>query len=131
MRLAFKAIMVVVLTLAILVPLTMVRGTIGERQQYRADAVHKVGASFGGRQTIGGPVLVVPYHEDVEEDVTGNDGVVRKVVRRRSSQWTFFPETLAISGSMKPDSRKRTRQIWRAHAATSERPLLVNQSLPV
>ena len=106
MRLAFKAIMVVVLTLAILVPLTMVRGTIGERQQYRADAVHKVGASFGGRQTIGGPVLVVPYHEDVEEDVTGNDGVVRKVVRRRSSQWTFFPETLAISGSMKPDSRK-------------------------
>ena len=106
MRLAFKAIMVVVLTLAILVPLSMVRETINERQQYRVDAVQKVGASFGGRQTVGGPVLVVPYDEEVEEDVTGDDGVVRKVVRRTSSQWMFFPDTLAVGGTLKPDSRK-------------------------
>jgi len=106
MRLAFKAMMVVVLTLAILLPLTMVRETINERQQYRADAVRKVGASFGGRQVVGGPVLVVPYHEDVEEDVTGNDGIVRQVVRRKLSHWTFFPDTLAVSGTLKPDSRK-------------------------
>ena len=106
MRLAFKAIMVVILTLAILVPLMMVRETINERQQYRADAVRKVGASFGGRQTVGGPVLVVPYDEELEEDVTGDDGIVRKMVRRTSSQWMFFPDTLAVSGTLKPDSRK-------------------------
>lgn len=106
LRLGVKAAMVLALTLAILIPLLMIRGTIQERQQYRDDAVRKVGASFGGRQTVGGPVLVVPYDEQVEEDVTGEDGIVRKVVRRKSSHWTFFPDTLAIDGELKPDTRK-------------------------
>lgn len=130
MRLAFKAMMVVALTLAILVPLTMVRETINERQQYRADAVRKVGASFGGRQTIGGPVLVVPYHEDVEEDVTGNDGVVRKVVRRTSSHWTFFPETLAVSGTLKPDSRKSGLFLVRVFEWTGHADARFDVSIP-
>ena len=77
LRLGVKAAMVLALTLAILIPLMMIRGTIQERQQYRDEAVRKVGASFGGRQVIGGPVLVVPYEEQVEEDVTGDDGIVR------------------------------------------------------
>ena len=94
------------LVLLLLIPLMMIRGTIQERQQYRDEAVRKVGASFGGRQVIGGPVLVVPYEEQVEEDVTGDDGIVRKVVRRKSSQWTFFPDSLAIDGELKPDTRK-------------------------
>ena len=106
LRLGVKAAMVLALTLAILIPLMMIRGTIQERQQYRDEAVRKVGASFGGRQVIGGPVLVVPYEEQVEEDVTGDDGIVRKVVRRKSSQWTFFPDSLAIDGELKPDTRK-------------------------
>ena len=49
MRLAFKCGMVVLLTLAILIPLQMIRGTIHERQQYREQAIRDVGASFGGR----------------------------------------------------------------------------------
>ena len=39
MRLAFKVAMVVVLTLAILIPLSMIRGTVHERQRYRDEAV--------------------------------------------------------------------------------------------
>jgi len=67
MRLAFKAGMVVLLTLAILIPLQLIRGTIHERQRYREQAVRDIGASFGARQTIAGPVLVVPYEERVVE----------------------------------------------------------------
>ena len=66
MRLAFKAVMVVVLTLAILVPLTMVRGTINERQAYRQEAVEAVAQSYARAQGMAGPVLVVPYSEQVE-----------------------------------------------------------------
>ena len=58
MRLAFKAVMVVVLTLAILVPLTMVRGTINERQAYRQDAVEAVAQSSARAQGMAGPVRV-------------------------------------------------------------------------
>ena len=53
--------MVVLLTLAILIPLQLIRGTIHERQQYREQAVRDIGASYGARQTLAGPVLVVPY----------------------------------------------------------------------
>ncbi|MFT4179241.1 MAG: cell envelope integrity protein CreD [Thermomonas sp.] len=107
MRLAFKVAMVVILTLAILIPLSMIRGVIHDRQQYRDQAVRDIGASYGGRQTVAGPVLVVPYEEQVEEEVTGDDGVARRVVRRKSGQWTFFPETLAMDGELKPDTRRR------------------------
>lgn len=107
MRLAFKAVMVVVLTLAILIPLQLVRGVIQDRQQYREAAVRDVASSFGGRQVLAGPVLVVPYEERVVETSTDGDGRVREIVRRRHGQWTFFPDDLAVDGVLKPDTRRR------------------------
>ena len=44
MRLALKFTIVFLLTLAILVPLAMIRGTISERQQYRQQAVDELSA---------------------------------------------------------------------------------------
>ena len=107
MRLAFKAGMVLLLTLAILIPLQLIRGTIHERQAYREQAVRDIGASFGARQTLAGPVLVVPYEERVIEVTSDEAGNERRSVRRRSGQWTFFPQTLSMDGSLKPDVRRR------------------------
>lgn|SRR5690606_23910395 len=107
MRLWMKLVMVAAMTLAILVPLAMVRGVIGERQARRAEAVASVAASHGGRQSLAGPVLVVPYSEDVRERVADNGGVARETVRRRTRYWTFFPETLAVDGALAPATRRR------------------------
>ena len=107
MRLAIKAAMVVVLTLAILIPLQMVREVIHDRQQYREAAVRDIAAGFGGRQALAGPVLVVPYEERVVETTSDEDGGVRRTVRRRSGQWTFFPQALVVDGELKPDVRSR------------------------
>lgn len=107
MRLWLKILMVAGMTLAILVPLALIRGTIHERQAYRHQAVRDVAANFGGPQVFGGPVLVVPYTETVEEDVEQPDGEVRRTVQRRTGSWTFFPETLSIQGSLQPDTRRR------------------------
>ena len=74
MRLTFKAVMAVVLTLAILIPLQMVRGVIQDRQQYRETAVRDIAANFGGRQLLAGPVLVVPYEERVVEVSSDENG---------------------------------------------------------
>lgn len=106
MRLMLKAAVVLALTLAILIPLQMIRGTIHERQQYREQAVRRIGANYGGPQTLAGPVLVVPYTEQVEDDVVGNDGQRRRVQRTRSGQWTYFPDTLVIDGELRPDIRR-------------------------
>lgn len=107
MRLWVKILMVVVMTIAILVPLTMVRGVIQERQQRRVEVVADISASHGGRQAVSGPVLVVPYEESVREQVEDGAGVMRTTVRRRTRHWTFFPETLVIDGEMTPDTRRR------------------------
>ena len=107
MRLLLKIMMMVGLTIAILVPLMMIRGTIQERQMYRREAVQTVARSSAGAQALSGPVLIVPYTELVEVEEKDNAGFTRKVQREEAKQWIFFPETLDADGTMKPVVRKR------------------------
>ncbi len=106
MRLLLKIMMMVGLTIAILVPLMMIRGTIQERQMYRREAVQTVARSSAGAQAFSGPVLLVPYTELVEVEEKDNAGFTRKVQREEAKQWIFFPETLEADGTMKPVVRK-------------------------
>jgi inner membrane protein len=107
MRLGLKILLVLAMTLAILVPLTMIRGTINERQLYRAQAVDSIARSYAGAQSFVGPVLVVPYVETVEVDERDAQGVTHKVLRAQDGRWTYFPETLDLGGVLKPGTRKR------------------------
>lgn len=107
MRLWLKIFMTAAMTVAILVPLMMVQGVIGERQERRAEAVAGVTQNYGGWQTIAGPVLVVPYSEYVEEEVADKDGVISKTRKRRNQQWMFFPTLLEAKGPLTPDVRRR------------------------
>ena len=106
MRLWLKVLMVSGMTLAILVPLLMVRGVIGERQQYRAEAVAEVARSYAGAQAFAGPVLVVPYTETVLVEEADEDGKPRLVERDRDGQWVFFPQTLEVGGPLRPETRR-------------------------
>lgn len=106
MRLLLKILMVIGLTIAILVPLLMIRGTIQDRQMYRREAVQTVARSSAGAQALSGPVLMVPYTELVEVEEKDNQGFTRKVRREHSGVWMFFPETLEAKGTMKPIVRK-------------------------
>jgi inner membrane protein len=106
MRLLLKMLMVIGLTIAILVPLLMIRGTIQDRQMYRREAVQTVARSSAGAQALSGPVLMVPYSELVEVEEKDNTGFSRKVRREQSGLWMFFPETLEANGTMKPIVRK-------------------------
>lgn len=106
MRLFLKIMMMVGLTIAILVPLMMIRGTIQERQMYRREAVQTVARSSAGAQAFSGPVLMVPYSELVEVEEKDSAGFTRKVQREEAGQWIFFPETLEAVGTMKPVIRK-------------------------
>ena len=74
MRLAFKFVVVVLLMLGLLVPLTLIRGVIADREMNRRVAVETVAGSYAGRQSVLGPVLVVPYVEQVEVEEAGPNG---------------------------------------------------------
>lgn len=106
MRLWVKILVVIGMTLAILIPLLMIRGVISERQAYRADAVREVARSYAGAQAFSGPVLVVPYTENVLVEEKDADGKPRQVEREQSHQWVFFPENLDVRGQLQPDTRR-------------------------
>lgn len=106
MRLWLKVLMVAGMTLAILVPLMMVRGVIHERQAYRMQAVAEVARSYAGAQAFSGPVLVVPYSQTVRVEERDENGKPRQVEREQSRQWVFFPETLEVGGPLRPDTRR-------------------------
>lgn len=108
MRLLLKMLLVFGMTIAIMIPLMLIRGTISERQSYRAQAIANVARSSAGAQALSGPVLVVPYTETVEVEEKNDKGqVVRKVKRDgASAQWTFFPERLDVQGRLVPNTRK-------------------------
>ena len=107
MRLSLKLLLVLALSLAILIPLTMIRGTIQERQAYRQQAVADIAASHAGAQLLSGPVLVVPYVATVVTDERDAQGIVRHASVERAGQWTFFPSSLGVSGRLRPDVRRR------------------------
>jgi len=108
MRFGLKAVMVVGMTLAILIPLMMIRGTISERQSYRQQAVESIAASYAGEQRVAGPVLVVPYTETVEAEERNNAGVVIRKFKRDGNKgvWTFFPENVDLDGNLVPSTRR-------------------------
>ncbi len=109
MRLWLKILMVLGMTLAILVPLLLIRGVIQDREAYRAEAVQEIARSEAGAQSLVGPVLVVPWTETVEVEEKNAAGEVVRKVRRdgESGEWLFFPETLSFDGTMAPYMRRR------------------------
>lgn len=130
MRISIKLLFVLGMTLAILVPLAMIRGTIGERQAYRQQAVADIARSYAGAQAMSGPVLVVPYVETVSADEKDAQGFVHRIVRRQEGRWTFFPHELRVSGRLQPDVRRRGLHEVRVYELTGTSRALFEAAIP-
>ena len=87
------------LILILLIPSSMLESLISERQDVRNSAIEEVSGKWGGRQTIGGPVLTVPYNVQYKDD-KGNLETVKRYAH-------FLPEQLNISGTITPEKRYR------------------------
>ncbi len=105
--LLFKCLVIGLLILAIMIPLSMIEGTISQRQSYRQQAVLSIEQSYAGAQTIAGPILVIPYRVEVPSTTTDNNGVPHATTMTDDRQWLFFPKTLRLDGSVSPSDRYR------------------------
>src|SRR5262245_51610020 len=56
-----RALMLVVLTLGLKIPLSLVGGVVADRQSYEKEAVRSVTDSWGGAQILIGPTIAVSY----------------------------------------------------------------------
>ena len=91
---AFKFFLICGLILTLTIPLLLVWGLVGEREQRAEGVRQEVAHEWGRSQFINGPLLVVPY---TVKRVTGEgDKRVEEVVERRA---VFLPQVLNINGN--------------------------------
>jgi inner membrane protein len=94
----FKAVMIGMIVLILLVPLTMLRGLVNERSNLREQAYTRVAEGWGGNSVIGGPMLVVPTERTVFENNS------RKLIR---TELYLLPAQLDIGVDMAMEKEPR------------------------
>jgi inner membrane protein len=101
--LTFRAIVVGILILLLLIPLGMVRDLIRERADRKQEAEAGISADWGGAQTITGPVIDVPYEVMVRVP-NGNGGFENRMETRYAH---FLPEKLIADATLEPYKKHR------------------------
>jgi len=128
--LTLRTLIVSLLALLMLIPLGFVAGMVSERGQRYASVQDDIANTWGERQTLVAPVLIIPFVETerLQETVVDNQGnsrLVDKVVRRhRTAQ--VLPTTLDINGTLHDETRQRG--IFRSLVYTAD--LAVSATFP-
>lgn len=94
-----KLISIAILILILLIPSSMISSLIYERQNIRDNAIKEVSSKWGERQTIGGPVLSIPYYTQIKDA----QGKMETVIRYAH----FLPDQFDVNGTMTPEKRYR------------------------
>lgn len=112
-----KLLLIGVLALLLLIPSLWIGGIVDERQGYRDQAAKEVQAMWGGPQTLGTPILVLPYDYRCTVEVpkrreTAQGFVTENVQEERTCQdyAYLYPDRLDVEGKM--PSRKRSKGIF-------------------
>ncbi len=109
--LGFRTFVVMLLGLLMLIPLFMAGKVVSERNTYYNNALHSIASTWGEKQTLVGPVLVVPYVEhftnvDTVTDANGESRVVSKDIYNDRTA-ILLPENLEIRANLKEEHRQR------------------------
>lgn len=97
--LSFKISSIGAIIILLMIPNTLVKDIIRERNHNQTSVIQEVSDKWGNEQQIVGPVLTIPYKK-IFEDADGN---VKEIIRHSH----FLPEHLNIDGEVHPESRKR------------------------
>jgi inner membrane protein len=88
-----------VLFICLLIPLSMMYSVVSERADRRDEATSAISSEWGGPQTLGGPVLTVPYRL-AWKDANGD-------IRERTQRLFVLPETVTVTGTIDHGTRMR------------------------
>jgi inner membrane protein len=102
----FRVMALASLALSLQIPIGMIDNTIAERRMRRTEAIEDVTNTWGRRQVVRGPFLVVPYVRRWSEKV--REGKVDKtVVREATDRRYVLPEALTVDGDLVTEVRRR------------------------
>ena len=95
----FKIFTIAILIIILLIPTSMIKSLIKEREVRQRSVVDEISSKWGNAQTIAGPILTIPYKE-FSTDTNGN-----RTFHVRYAH--FLPDKLDVSGILKPELRYR------------------------
>ena len=100
--------MMILLTLAMLVPLLAISLVIEDRVSYRRGALQEVSHHWGGPVNLSGPVLVIPVQRTRTRVVEEEDGSRRtESFQETAAPIVLRPEDLDITADARSEIRKR------------------------
>ena len=102
LRSTIKAVIVTVMLLLMLIPLTMIRSLVYERELRADEAARDIIGGAGGSLEMVGPLLILPYEVDVSEEL---DGKLRHYKRR--GEVSLLPEHMSVDGVLDVEYRFR------------------------
>lgn len=98
---------VFLLLVVLWIPLTLVRGVVQERTEYRNTAVHEVSRLNADQQTVLGPFMYWPYTESNRTPVTDSSRKEEPTWQVTSQRLFRFPQTLQVDAQLKTQVLKR------------------------
>lgn len=127
--LLFKALAVLLLGAALMIPLSMIDGLVRERQSRQQAVTADIAHSYAGEQQVTGPLLIVPYEEEyraAETDPQTNQR--REVWRRKARRIVLFPDKLGVIGKI--DTSVKVRGLFRVRVLDLHATLSGTISVP-
>lgn len=100
----FKIGTIVIITLLLLIPASMIRSLIIERESTQNEAIREVSSKWGEEQTISGPLISIPYYRYIKE--FSRKDSIEKIVQIKEFIH-ILPTELNISGNINPEKRYR------------------------
>ncbi len=94
-----KLLLVVFIILMLLIPMVSITGLIHERQVRQSTVEDEIQRRWAGRQTLGGPLLIIPYLRP-RLDAKG-------IERNYREHLVVLPEALDIRAQVTPEVRRR------------------------
>ena len=96
-KLFFKAVIVFVMAFFLWIPTNIIREVINEREARQKEAIEEVSSKWAGRQTITGPLLVIPY----------NGSAANGVTPQKKYAWFMADQLEIATSSLAPQKRHR------------------------
>jgi len=93
-----KLMIITVLMLLLLIPASMIKSIIRERERRNSEAVEKVNKSWAAAQEIKGPILTIPVEYEIKKE---NETITR------TKYWYVLPEDLKVKGDVTPKKLRR------------------------
>ncbi|WP_462250775.1 cell envelope integrity protein CreD [Ekhidna sp.] len=93
-----KLITITILMLLLLIPASMIKSIIQEREQLNNETTNEVSSKWAEEQLVNGPILTIPLTYEYEQED-------KKYLTTK--YWHILPENLDIDGNVTPEKLKR------------------------